>query len=795
MNKTEEYREPGSEPGSYEPPQDSNTDIELQLEVRYASILQQKRRLELENDRIRNQMADITTRLEHLQESHDTIRDRLVETEDKLRAPQRDDDTAMFIKLLEDKIREQDELIESQEAQVDQDREEKTKMRRELETLRKAAERTIQLEDELKELRLESIELAKKANTADRFKQKLEAQKALENDLKNVEYENEELRSMLRDFNKIKARNQSLEQTHLQFQNSIAKAEMEIFEIHSQKKHLDMQKAELESALEIAEARRAHDEQFIADLQEQIQSGSPERAGFSLEDELETEDATQKATSLEISRLRAEIAALKSNATTAQESGALRTQLEEAMAYRKVIEAKYRDAFEKEAISQQQLRLMMSSVEDNTKFVELAMSVGRLALLTPEYYRHQAFIDLKHAHGRLTDDLASLKKKYDSLNEEHQATQRELVDKSSDLSMVGKDELDKLAEFKSAQESLVASFEAELTALKSKNKALEIDYDLQKTHLQESILLNAKLRNTLEEDMKDKEDRKDSKASVDVSKPSRARRSLRSYRSRASVRVPERIRHASDYAKELVAERAVFGGSSSKRHTITPPSSSPSESRSGRASGSSSISSSHSSEAPAPEALDSQSLDVADIPLSPAPSATFLDPGHRRPSALQLPESMPATPKEVLHQIGLGRSLTAAFTGGREPGARASVAENGEGDHSASGTDKFTSHRDSFQDILNYGDAKISMSNEVPHERPISTTIGLAITTDGLQDVSIEDGPDTAAIFAKGIERIHEQAAQQLQSKLVEEARQRKLQREKKEKSGFPLGRFFGKKK
>lgn len=369
MNKAEEYREPGLEPGSYEPPQDPNTDIELQLEVRYASILQQKRRLELENDRMRNQMADITTRLEHLQESHDTIRGRLVETEDKLRAPQRDDDTAMFIKRLEDKIREQDELIESQEGQVDQDREEKTKMRRELETLRKATERTIQLEDELKELRLESIELAKKANTADRFKQKLEAQKALENDLKNVEYENEELRSMLRDFNKIKARNQTLEQTHLQFQNSIAKAEMEIFEIHSQKKHLDMQKAELESALEIAEARRAHDEQFIADLQEQIQSSSPERDGFSLEDELETEDATQKATSLEISRLRAEIAALKSNATTAQESGALRTQLEEAMAYRKIIEAKYRDAFEKEAISQQQLRLMMSSMEDNTKFV------------------------------------------------------------------------------------------------------------------------------------------------------------------------------------------------------------------------------------------------------------------------------------------------------------------------------------------------------------------------------------------------------------------------------------------
>lgn len=155
---------------------------------------------------------------------------------------------------------------------------------------------------------------------------------------------------------------------------------------------------------------------------------------------------------------------------------------------------------------------------------------------------------------------------------------------------------------------------------------------------------------------------------------------------------------------------------------------------------------------------------------------------------------MPATPKEVLHQIGLGRSLTAAFTGGREPGARASVAENGEGDDSASGTDKFTSHRDSFQDILHYGDTKIYMSNEVPQESPALKTIGLAITTDGLQDVSIEDGPDTAAIFAKIIEWMDEQTAHQLQSKLGEEVRQRKAEREKKEKSRFSFGRFFGKK-
>lgn len=790
MEEASRYKESGSEAGLYEPPpQAANNDIELELEIRYASILKQKRQLEQENDRIRNQMADITTRLEHLQESHDTLRDRLVETEDKLRAPQRDDDTQMFIRRLEDKIREQDELIESQEGQVDQDRDEKARMRRELESLRKAAKRTIQLEDELKELRLESIELAKKANTADRFKQKLEGQKALENDLKNIEYENEELRAMLRDYTKIKERNESMEQTQILYQNSIAKAEMEIFEIHNQKKHLDQEKAELERELSSMEDRKAHDEQLIQDLQDELRLKDSAGAGISsLEDELESEDATQRATNLEISRLRAEIAVLKGNAFAAQENGTVRAQLEEAMAYRKVIEAKYRDAFEKEAISQQQLRLMMSSVEDNTKFVELAMSVGRLALLTPEYYRHQAFIDLKLAHGRLTEDFAALQKKYDTLNEEHNETERQLLETSSDLKLIDKDELDKLDEFKATQESLVASYETELTALKSKNKALQIDFDLQKTHLTESLLKNAKLQNNIEETIKDEEDAK----SAEVSKQSSARR-VRGYGRRASVAIPERIRKASDVAKELVAERNVFRG---RLETVTPTTSSSSRSRSGARSGSSSISSAHSVEEAALASERHPSVVMVDIPLSPRSTSS-----SRKPSAVVLPASMPGTPREELYKVGLGRSLTAAFTGGRTADARASIAEDREGNYGTSGMDDISdSNRDSLHDIIVYGDVEISMAPQAPPKAATESTIGLAISTDGMEDVT--QGPTMAELFQKSFAWMDQQTTAQRQAELIEEAKQRKAERERVEKEDaksakkrFSLGRLFGRNK
>lgn len=64
--------------------------------------------------------------------------------------------------------------------------------------------------------------------------------------------------------------------------------------------------------------------------------------------------------------------------------------------------------------------------------------------------------------------------------------------------MVEKEEIDALEELKATQESLSKSFENELTALKGKHKALEIDYEAQKSQLIESLLANNKIREGLE---------------------------------------------------------------------------------------------------------------------------------------------------------------------------------------------------------------------------------------------------------------------------------------------------------
>jgi len=366
---------------------------------------------------------------------------------------------------------------------------------------------------------------------------------------------------------------------------------MEIFEIGSQKKMLDEEKAALQRSVTILEERRAHDEQFILNLQEEAMTKLSPIRGDTLADELQTTDHNTRQTNLEISRLKAENALLKGNTFAAQENSTLRAQLDEAEAYRKVIEAKYRDAFEKEAISQQQLRLMMNSVDDNTKFVELAMSVGRLVLLTPEYYRQQAFLDLKNAHIRITEQLSVLQAKHDALEADYEGAKRELLSATSDckstlspllnfyaniflVHMIEKDDVTQLEEFKATQESLSQSFENELAALKSKYNALEIDYNLQKSQLIESLLANNKLREALEqkpitEPVCPAEKVEDSPSAtpqlLDVSNLfllNHSRRynvSNRRQSSKVPVMVPQEIAHASLRAHELVAEKAVFG--------------------------------------------------------------------------------------------------------------------------------------------------------------------------------------------------------------------------------------------
>ncbi|KFZ06442.1 hypothetical protein V501_07405 [Pseudogymnoascus sp. VKM F-4519 (FW-2642)] len=475
ITEAHEARESGNK--IYQPPPGKATPDEFQLEYRYGVLLGQKRGVEQENERLLKQTADLTTRLTHLQENNDSLQDHLRDAEDRLNAPVRDDETEHRIRRLEDDIRERDEVIESQEGQLEQDRDKMARMGRELSNLKDADSRLIQLQDEIKELEFKNDELTKKANTVDRYKNKLEVQKDLQKNFKDLELENEELKTQFQHIDKIMERNSSLEASQRQFQNSISKAEMEIFEIGSQKKMLEAENSELRYSMSTQEEKIAQYEQAMFELREQSPLPEISPHGQTLAEQMQNSEGDRQ-NNLENFRLKAENALLKGNTIAAQENSSLRAQLEESDAHIKVIEGKYREAFEKEVITQQQLRAMMNLVDDNKKDL--------------------AFVELKKAHTSVTEQLEALQKQLAALEAEHEDSKRGLLMATADLSMVEKEEIDALEELKATQESLSKSFENELTALRGKYKALLIDYEAQKSQLIESLLTNNKLREALE---------------------------------------------------------------------------------------------------------------------------------------------------------------------------------------------------------------------------------------------------------------------------------------------------------
>lgn len=382
----------------------------------------------------------MTSRLERLQDNNDLLQQRLTAAEDGLTGAARDEDSAEVIKSLESKIREQDELIANQEGQVEQDRGEKSRMRRELDRLHAASDTVIQLQDEIKELKFQNVELQKKANTVDRYKQKLESQRSLETDIKSLELENEELKMRIRDFELLKVRNESLEATHLQFQNTLSRHEMEIFELTSQKNTIDEEKKELQRALQRLEEIRLADEEHINELQEQVTArpSSLELTGATpmgnLEEELEQTAQTGTKTSLEVSRLRAENQLLKGHPSVAQEAAELRIKLDEADRIRRREEVKYNDLYEKHVIATQQVTAILtaSTSEGLVKGVNAAMLFGQLTMLTPEYYRSEAFTNLRKQYLTTAEKQTAAEKRANELEAQLAEVKRELLTARTD---------------------------------------------------------------------------------------------------------------------------------------------------------------------------------------------------------------------------------------------------------------------------------------------------------------------------------------------------------------------------
>ncbi|KAH9239978.1 hypothetical protein K456DRAFT_1825012 [Colletotrichum gloeosporioides 23] len=459
-------------------------------------------RLRSELDKRGKLLADMETRLGHLQESYDDLKDEVVAKGRELEAFHSAQDGAgkEVIRSLELKLREQDELIANQEAQAEDDRIAKERLQSEVSALKAKTQKLEALDDEVKELRFKNEELSRKANMVERYKQKLEAQSTLSKEMDNLLYEKEQMQRDLIEYEKVLKRNQALEQTNEQYASKLRDYELQYVELDAQRRALHDDTMQLRARLQSLDAQRLSDERLISELQEQIATGagssamSPDAAsaGFSLEQELDSAGSSAPPNlSLEVSRLKAENNLLRSGMGSASENARLRQELEDERRQRERLQSTYNETFEKHQLAEAQVSALIGGGGENEVLANLKIQVAQM-----------------------THELQAEKRKLTEVQAQLADKDRELLSARTDLSAVAKDSVTALEELKSTDQLISASVREELEAARLQIRNLGADLENRQSSLINALLEKDKLRKELDEA---KEGRQDGAESSEVS--------------------------------------------------------------------------------------------------------------------------------------------------------------------------------------------------------------------------------------------------------------------------------------
>ncbi|KAI8718562.1 hypothetical protein NCS52_00635400 [Fusarium sp. LHS14.1] len=486
-------------------------DIDLLVEEQNADLRQ-------ELDITKKALSDYITRLEHLQLSHEELKYEKEKNDRELevlrKATQDGANSAEAIKSLEAQIHEQMEIIARHEEAIRRDSRIKAQLESEVQKLTERCKEADEFRDSAAEWRHKAEELEKKANTAERYKQKIESLQHVVKEVQNLRFEKGELQDQVRLLLDQQDKSSRARTAEDELTKMITQSEQHLWDERNQKTQLMRDYAALEDEVIRLRARQSHDENFIRDLQDQIQSGTPVEspalgmsiaggAPTSLEDELNdaaTEDGAQINVPLELSRLKAENDLLRSTVGS-ENTAPLRRELDEEKKQRAHLQKSYNDIFEKHAVAQDQIEALINNMTDEglVKAIHEANISNGVHVLTGDFYRTKAFINLRQDLMQTQFELEQAKKREKDLTAQVADQGRDLVAARAELSALGHEGADALKELKTADVVIISSLKSELDHAREELSYCVAERDAQQTQLVQALLDKDKLRKAVEE--------------------------------------------------------------------------------------------------------------------------------------------------------------------------------------------------------------------------------------------------------------------------------------------------------
>ena len=346
-------------------------DVDLESEERLGRVLADNNRIAREKKDVERQLDDAYARYEKLQDSLGKTQEELKQANERLtavlagkaEAGSKDIKHETLIASLEDRALTADAEIEE--------------LRKSNEVLKVKAERTQKLQDDYDVIKIERDRLSRKANAAEKYKQKLEASQDLEKENQGLRERVSELQTQIRQSDSRSMSTSDLQREIDEYRRLLPSIEQERYELHEMKKRLEFDYHTLEARYHDAseQLRRQHEEveRLRGELQDYEDGVAPgDGHGQPAKDWEQEED--------EIANNEARLTAALVNGDDEVENGITEEELKAIMSAMRA-QAHTGSAHERESSVRAQKKLLLAVESSRTKNRELEQHVEKQANL------------------------------------------------------------------------------------------------------------------------------------------------------------------------------------------------------------------------------------------------------------------------------------------------------------------------------------------------------------------------------------------------------------------------------
>ncbi|KAI9845643.1 MAG: hypothetical protein M1837_004617 [Sclerophora amabilis] len=498
----------GPEVQEQQAPATRKPDRDLQLEEQVGILVAENKALTNEKQTSQKALDAHRDRLLHVQENNEILREQLMEVEDKLLANETSrnnfgTDANSILRKLEIKVGEQEELISQYESNLTTLQAESDSQRRMIESFRLEREKAQKNQDLLDEAKIKIDDLTRKANTAEHFKQKLEASQGLEKSNRELRLDIERFQTRLRHAEEAKTQSQGAQMTIEQYKRTQERIELDHSQLQTVKRQLELDNDILHRKLESFTEQQIRDAEVISEQQERIrelEAGTPfsGQIGSSLEAELSANDKSISDLKTENAKLTGDLQRAKDFGDAGSENVMLKALVDDTQ--KKV------DRLEKEFMDAQQSKLVLESEIAALVNGEATEGYDLIATNNPStdnLRRSEVFLKLRETLLKHKEDLKRVTATLEKLELQSRNDSRELAEARLALSLVDKNKVTQIEEIKK-------SVSSELEELRDDHKLLQHRTDDVRANLEtQRDLLNIALieKDKLQKEMAGEKDR------------------------------------------------------------------------------------------------------------------------------------------------------------------------------------------------------------------------------------------------------------------------------------------------